>query len=438
MDEFRKTGATERRQLLRDIGLASLAATGVVALGNRRPVLAATTTGTFWDQGGAVFNVRAYGATGNGSTDDTAAISATISAAQNAGGGIVYLPQGNYLVSGQLSVTHSGIQIIGAGQAATTITVSSGYANGDVINFSNVSWGSVRMLTLTSQVARTGGAAIHMATANGIYVQDVDVTAMYIGCLIDGTCILNYIDRGYWTNFTAGGVGIWVNTAGNDQYISNIVMDNSTTPADEPLADLRVQSTGALWCHQCDMIHGQNGLLIDPPQGSNVTWLFFTDCAWDTCGYRCILINPASGASVRGVNFENCWSSTALNYDGCYIGGPVDGVQFVGHRFFNNAANGLIVYGPAANVFVDASGSAGNGTQHTGSCGIGFTNSCSGFAVRNCRVGAYAGMGTAGQANGILVVGGCDNYIITGNDTQNNPTGISDGGGPTKVVVNNL
>ena len=430
-------GPVDRRHLLRGLGMGALATTAV-GLVLPRPARAATgTTGTFWDEGGAVFNVMAYGATGDGSADDTSAIRAAVSAAASAGGGVVYLPAGNYLISGQIGITLSGIQIVGAGQNATAITVSSAYASGDVIVFSNLSFGSVRMLSLGSQGARTGGAAIHMSSANEIYVQDVDLAWQYIGCQIDGPCILNYIDRGYWTNFSAGGVGIWINTTGNDQYISNIVMDNSPTVGDEPLADLRIQASGAVWCHQCDMIHGQNGLLIDPPSGSDVTWLFFTDCAWDTCGDRCMLINPATGATVRGLNFHNCWSSTAQTYDGCYIGGPVDGVQFVGHRFFNNAANGLVVNGPAANVFVDASIAAGNGTTTSGSQGIGFTNSCSGFAVRNCRSGASAGFGNT-QADGILVDHGCDNYILIGNDTQGNTRGITDRGGPTKVVADNL
>ena len=52
----------------------------------------------FQDKGGQVFNVKAYGATGDGTTDDTAAIVAATSAANGAGGGCVYFPQGTYAV----------------------------------------------------------------------------------------------------------------------------------------------------------------------------------------------------------------------------------------------------------------------------------------------------------------------------------------------------
>lgn len=48
------------------------------------------------------FDIRAYGAVGNGVTDSTRAIKAAIEAASNSGGGTVFLPRGRYLVSEQL------------------------------------------------------------------------------------------------------------------------------------------------------------------------------------------------------------------------------------------------------------------------------------------------------------------------------------------------
>jgi hypothetical protein len=70
------------------------------------------------DPGGQVYNVKAYGATGNGSTDDTATITAAITAAA-AVGGRVYFPPGTYLISSPLpfvtSVTYEGASVTNGG-----------------------------------------------------------------------------------------------------------------------------------------------------------------------------------------------------------------------------------------------------------------------------------------------------------------------------------
>lgn len=49
-----------------------------------------------------IFNVRDYGATGDGLTDDTSAIQDAIDDAASEGGGIVYFPKGIYVVNGSL------------------------------------------------------------------------------------------------------------------------------------------------------------------------------------------------------------------------------------------------------------------------------------------------------------------------------------------------
>lgn len=50
------------------------------------------------------FNVRDYGAKGDGQTDDTSAFQKALDAASRAGGGTVYAPRGNYFFSGHLNV----------------------------------------------------------------------------------------------------------------------------------------------------------------------------------------------------------------------------------------------------------------------------------------------------------------------------------------------
>jgi len=71
----------------------------------------------------SIYNVKDYGAKGDGSTDDTTSIQNAINAADSAGGGIVFLPQGTYNITSTLSLK-SGIAFVGAGQGAVTLNYS--------------------------------------------------------------------------------------------------------------------------------------------------------------------------------------------------------------------------------------------------------------------------------------------------------------------------
>jgi hypothetical protein len=59
-----------------------------------------------------VYNVRDFGAKGDGKTDDTAAFQRALDEAGKAGGGVVYAPRGNYLFKGHL-VVPNGVSLKG-------------------------------------------------------------------------------------------------------------------------------------------------------------------------------------------------------------------------------------------------------------------------------------------------------------------------------------
>ena len=82
-------------------------------------------TGSAIQNFAAVFNVKGYGAAGDGSTPDDTAIQAAISAAVSAGGGVVWLPKGAYKLTTGLTM-HSSVTIRGAGALVATLRPASG------------------------------------------------------------------------------------------------------------------------------------------------------------------------------------------------------------------------------------------------------------------------------------------------------------------------
>lgn len=83
-----------------DVNAAEVTATG------------STTARTLAARAADFFNVKDWGATGDDSTDDTAAIQAAIDAAESAGGGTVYFPEGIYRIARTVGINDRwGIKI---------------------------------------------------------------------------------------------------------------------------------------------------------------------------------------------------------------------------------------------------------------------------------------------------------------------------------------
>lgn len=116
----------------------------------------------------STFNVKAppYNATGNGTTDDTVAIQAAITACSAAGGGVVYFPAGTYLVtpSGSPSV---GLSLMGTGSAGMQNVRLVGAGNQAATVLKNGS-GTLLQLSGPSTSPSTGSTHIRYCTVESL------------------------------------------------------------------------------------------------------------------------------------------------------------------------------------------------------------------------------------------------------------------------------
>lgn len=122
----------------------------------------------------------AYGATGNGGTDDTVAVQAAIDAVESAGGGVVYFPAGTYLVSSLTAP--SNVRLVGAGREASEIKKST---NGVLLSLSgpstdatgatHVRYSSVENLTLNGNSLT--GNLLQLFYADNLLFSNVHLTS---------------------------------------------------------------------------------------------------------------------------------------------------------------------------------------------------------------------------------------------------------------------
>lgn len=139
-----------------------------------------------------VFDIRDYGAKGDGVTGDTQAIQQAINAANAAGGGRVVIPEGTFVVAdadgdGSALVLRNGVELTGSGRAASTLTLADG-ASGSLalLAVGSASSHDISVSNLNLDGNRTGSSA----AVTGVRVQGSDVT-------LDGVAVRNASGNGF-------------------------------------------------------------------------------------------------------------------------------------------------------------------------------------------------------------------------------------------------
>jgi hypothetical protein len=159
------------------------------------------TVGTFLDQGGAVFNVKAYGATGNGATNDSPSVQNAVNAAIAAGGGVVYFPAGTYFLdapkaNATVAITNSRSDIVSL----------AGVGMGTQLKFNTIVGLSLPQPTLQNLIhgasimhmqlactSSTAGTAVQMTDLIGAAPLLYDLTLS--GCNVG----FDLVNQSYWT-----------------------------------------------------------------------------------------------------------------------------------------------------------------------------------------------------------------------------------------------
>lgn len=122
----------------------------------------------------------AYGATGDGSTDDRAAINAAITAANAAGGGYVIVPKGTYRLSAALTLS-ANVSLLGAGKGVTKLRID--HASNDLIDVTGGAGAPQRISGMTLEPMQNHSGNIIDCAA--------DVRLTVDGCIVGDSTYTN-------------------------------------------------------------------------------------------------------------------------------------------------------------------------------------------------------------------------------------------------------
>jgi hypothetical protein len=293
-----------------------------------------------------VVDARAFGAKGDGTTDDTSALAAWIDAIGRASGTFAVLPPGRYMISGPLpEISVDSVVILGCGwsythfQYGSVIAALSSYTSGSP------------MLSLTGEGNRLEGICVDgggypstLISVTGGHAQLTRIQAHHVAA--NGTCvavgpggnscwITDSVINGYTT---AGNIGLSLNDT--DAIIEGCKWDN-----DYVCLEMLPRAGGAqiIGCHFTPGSSvGQNAIWFNGSPNNVV----IANCRFDNSIGSPVQISPGSSTPVN-IAIANClFQSKTLT---------ADKYALVAVDTTNHAVNGLSItnnacYGAAAKL----------------------------------------------------------------------------------------
>ena len=396
------------------------------------------------DKGGQVYNVKAYGALGDGSHDDTTAIQAAINACVAAPGGTVYLPTGYYKISSTLVVQNTrGVTIQGAGGSynlsgygAATTLFWAGPTSETMVKLFDVASG-----LKVSGIGFDGGSTTGVecllvdsdngySVTNGVALSDLHFGRAAVGIHIGTSGVSGYESDGIWIDrimtheMLAGSIAVLLNSA-NASFVNianstlrSVATGVSINAYGGPLRMVNVTGSGISGVGDFVYVNGPRGTIqMDMCQIESATNFFREGATAASQGDPITLIGntidlpmvftvntqvTSMGNDIRGTtislgNVGVSWTSIADYIStGGITPGAGDVVTFISKagtpNVFSTTWSSLVLsqtggtYGASSLTLMNGTGSAGGLFTNSGLdlCDLGFVGS--GAVQNNIRM----------------------------------------------------
>jgi len=370
---------------------------------------------------GQEFNVLNFGADPTGAADSTAAINATITAANATfGKSKVIFPSGTFRVSGTgIALNTNNTALVCSGATATKIVQTN--LSGSVITNSGLN-NELHGCQLDYSGTPSGGSAL-LSIGSNFTADSFRINSAYIGIEVSSATTPNAAHM--FTNFQVTSYAIIGMKAKNtnDIYVSNCIF-NAQTSSNGALGGFRYEDKSeAINVINCSVLNGVYGITTDASSytmNNRPAYNRFTNVFFDT--------NTLGSVLDKAVEFEfvGGWFSGGRSgggYPGMTLLG-VNTIKFIGTEFFNNGSQGLALVGGANTSNVQCTSCTFESNSVTAGVGVA-SGIYVGADVSNWSVtGGNAGNGlyTGQQGYGVYVASGASDYYSISNILCSNNT----------------
>jgi len=351
-----------------------------------------------------------FGAVGNGSTDDTAAIIAADLAAA-AQSKALFFPAASYKVTSTINPS-VGAKWIAEKYNSTVLVTNSPSA--DILNLS-AGFITIQGFQLSSSVPRTSGIYVNV-TGSNCKLNNLFLSGPSTGILINATS--TSLDDVNISSVAAGGGSVGIDISGG----LAINLHNVQVNAAGGYTGLMLRNLGDVTITSSRFLGGSHAGAIQPGAGQSVIFAKISGTDFDQGTSNALLVSPLSGGIVHLLEFTNCEMYGTVNGVNISGVGTVDNVVFDQLITIGNSAAGVVASnaggGTVRNISVINSIIASQ-TGNTANTAIQYDGVVGGNISGN-KFGSTAMY--PGNDKGIIISSATSDIIIANNDLRGNTT----------------
>lgn len=392
------------------------------------------------EQSGVWINVKAFGAKGDGVSDDRAAIQAAIAYALSTphNGGTIIFPDGQYRVSAPLHINGSGITLQGGNASSTRFVTTSNTANIIEIGANSSVNEGIRIMGLGFAAAepQTAGTAIYIHNAVNLLIQNIRVLDnIYNGIDIEGRTgatfgvHISHFDLKLIRNI---GIVIGADVGATDVFLQ----DGSIRPGSmQSRAAIQIIQGYGVYAQNIDItnfdkFYFKHGIDISPNGGQQSNAIMFNQVLSDSSSGHNLIIGGAG--KLSDIQIVGSWFNTSSEGHGVVLENKnIDGLSIDNSTINANCGYGVLLNN-GKNISVSgnkilSNGRCRNNPHLRGSVFI--RSGLSNFSITNNQIGVggyFNNISASGSAQyGIWIdKGQSDDYIISLNRGFGNKVGM--------------